>query len=134
MPCYCNPKWVITGHKRLTWVVLGNLILYGSLAILAHLWNIYISYNNITRSENSIYLVGKTKGDEGRGEGGRSVGSKRSNMDEALTAAASAPPPPPLAAVNRPLFSAVLAFAVAQFLKLFTTWCVLSSLFLYVFG
>ncbi|RRT82380.1 hypothetical protein BHE74_00028796 [Ensete ventricosum] len=51
-------------------------------------------------------------------------------MDEAMTAAASAPPPPPLAAVNRPLFSAVLAFAVAQFLKLFTTWCVLSSLFL----
>ncbi|CAD5190558.1 uncharacterized protein LOC135628551 [Musa acuminata AAA Group] len=43
-------------------------------------------------------------------------------MDEALTAAASAPPPPPIAAVNRPLFSAVLAFAVAQFLKLFTTW------------
>ncbi|WOL11757.1 hypothetical protein Cni_G20521 [Canna indica] len=40
-------------------------------------------------------------------------------MDDALTAA---PPPSPHTAVNRPLFSAVLAFAIAQFLKLFTTW------------
>ncbi|XP_042458461.1 uncharacterized membrane protein YuiD-like isoform X1 [Zingiber officinale] len=41
-------------------------------------------------------------------------------MDEASSD--SSPPPSQLSAVNRPLISAILAFAIAQFLKLFTTW------------
>lgn len=66
------------------------------------------------------------------------TGDVSSSLPAATAGTASAPVPPS----NLPLVSAFLAFSIAQFLKLFTTWCVPAVMllclhlffFVFVFG